>query len=67
MFGQFAQFGKEMGTWASNGFQISDQAEARMEICRACPYLNGNKCQQCGCFMPAKTKLSTSQCPIGKW
>ena len=24
-------------------------------------------CQECGCFMPAKTRLKGAVCPIGKW
>lgn len=42
-------------------------AKERMEICKACPNLKLNFCKECGCFMPAKTKLKWASCPIGKW
>jgi hypothetical protein len=46
-----------------------EEAEARMEICRACDsFSKGLKtCGQCGCFMPAKTKLRAVACPLNKW
>jgi len=49
---------------------ISDEiAGSRYTICKQCPKFNqGVKtCQECGCFMPAKTKLDGATCPIGKW
>jgi len=69
MFGQVAQFATEVTRWGAGGFKISEVAEERMQVCATCDYFNMDyaTCQQCGCFMPAKTKLSTSHCPIGKW
>jgi hypothetical protein len=43
----------------------------RLIICKACPeYINRgllSKCNACGCFLLAKTKLKTQKCPVGKW
>jgi hypothetical protein len=42
--------------------------ELRMEICNSCDDLNSfNFCTHCGCFMPLKTELANSSCPVGKW
>lgn len=46
----------------------TEEAEARMAICKACPLLRPmNRCKECGCFMDAKTKLKNVSCPLGKW
>lgn len=41
----------------------------RLEICKACPELiqATSQCKKCGCVMTLKTKLSSAECPIGKW
>ena len=41
----------------------------RLEICEECPsYSNHLKlCRECGCYMPAKTLLPNSTCPLKKW
>lgn len=40
----------------------------RMEICKTCPFKgDDNRCGKCGCFLPAKTRVKKSTCPIGKW
>lgn len=40
----------------------------RMDICINCEFLiNLKRCSKCGCFMPVKTQLKKSKCPIGKW
>lgn len=46
-----------------------DEATRRYELCNACPHFRTmtKTCAQCGCFMPAKTKLLQSSCPIGVW
>lgn len=43
--------------------------EQRLEICKTCPnYIHATStCKRCGCFMVAKTHLSSAECPIGKW
>ena len=44
-------------------------AEARLSICKECPfYLKPtSQCSKCGCVMPLKTKLEAAACPEGKW
>lgn len=42
--------------------------ESRLKICESCEFYKITKqCSKCGCFMPLKTKLAISECPIGKW
>jgi hypothetical protein len=43
--------------------------EERYAECQACPHFvhTTTTCMKCGCFMFAKTHLSTASCPIGKW
>ena len=49
--------------------QTLEQGRRRMDICRSCDRFNNTTklCKECGCFMPAKTKLPNEACPIGKW
>jgi len=44
-------------------------AKARIEICIDCDYFvkTTKTCNQCGCYMPAKTRSSASSCPKGYW
>jgi hypothetical protein len=41
----------------------------RMGTCRECEHLLKltNTCKKCGCFMLAKTKFTSSKCPLDKW
>lgn len=53
------------GQLATGG--TTDPAE-RMAICKACPFMGDDKrCGKCGCFLPAKTRVAKSSCPIGLW
>ena len=51
--------------------KISPQelADRRYAICTACPMYNKVLliCNDCGCFLPAKTKLKEATCPQNKW
>lgn len=41
---------------------------ARMDICNTCPFKGKDqRCGKCGCFLPAKTRIAKSSCPIGLW
>lgn len=44
-------------------------SESRISICLSCPSFIAltKQCKKCGCFMPAKTKLSNAKCPLNKW
>lgn len=46
-----------------------EEANARFDMCKACPELIklSNQCKKCGCFMILKTKLAKAECPLGKW
>jgi len=41
--------------------------KARLETCDTCPERVGERCSACGCFIAAKAKWASSDCPIGKW
>lgn len=46
-----------------------DVQKARMEMCRACEHFLEfpQACHKCACYMPFKTKLKSSECPLHKW
>ena len=49
---------------------VPDEVEkTRIKMCRACPSWNkqANRCTECGCQMKVKAKLTSSECPLGKW
>lgn len=41
----------------------------RLKTCDECPRLfrPTGQCKECGCFVKAKSRLKTSECPLGKW
>jgi hypothetical protein len=47
----------------------TEQSISRMDICNSCDRLMTpvKICKECYCFMPAKTLIPISQCPLGKW
>jgi len=56
---------KSAGQLATGG--VTDPTE-RMKICDSCPFKGDDKrCGLCGCFLPAKTRVAKSSCPIGLW
>lgn len=46
-----------------------DVAQTRMQVCQTCPKFKQTMkiCGACGCYLPAKTKLKGSTCPLNKW
>lgn len=46
-----------------------DKARLRLEVCKRCPAFNHKtmRCNDCGCFMPAKVQLNGAKCPQGRW
>jgi len=44
-------------------------SKQRLSVCKTCEFYKAMlfTCQKCGCFMPLKTLLSDSKCPVGKW
>jgi hypothetical protein len=47
----------------------TDEREARLAICHDCEfYLQATtQCKKCGCFVPMKSWLKKSECPMNKW
>ena len=49
--------------------ETTPESISRMEICNSCDRLMTpvKICKECYCFMPAKTLIPISTCPLGKW
>lgn len=45
----------------------SDAAAARLQVCRTCPSLRGDRCVECGCYMMIKAHVASTTCPLDKW
>jgi len=55
---------------ATSGDRVLVEARVRnkrLEICKACEHCDGSRCSQCGCFVSAKTLLTSEDCPLGFW
>lgn len=52
-------------------YYIKDErvVRERVNTCFWCPeYINlTGQCSECGCFIKAKAKLKTEDCPLEKW
>lgn len=49
---------------------IVELSNKRMDVCKECkPYFikMTSRCGKCGCYLPAKTKVTSEQCPIKRW
>lgn len=57
------------GFKALAGLSEKELYDKRMPICKACDKFNKAiyVCNNCGCFLPAKTRVQTEACPEGKW
>jgi hypothetical protein len=44
-----------------------DEWEGRLDECMRCPFLDGQQCGKCHCFVEAKTWVATESCPQGRW
>ena len=50
------------------GNHVTDGEQTkRLLICDSCEHKSGTRCNLCRCFLSYKTKLTSSECPIGKW
>jgi len=49
--------------------EVKAQALERLKVCQGCPRLTPkiNRCEECGCLMPAKVFFKGASCPLGKW
>jgi hypothetical protein len=46
----------------------SEVQEARYDICKICPSFTLLKtCNECGCIIPLKVKMTSASCPLSKW
>ena len=47
----------------------TELSKPRTAICNLCQHKNKklNSCNECGCFLPAKTRVEDAQCPFGYW
>ena len=51
-----------------NSFIADDKTvDNRVETCNNCENQKLNVCTLCGCFIPAKVRLTVSSCPANKW
>ena len=50
-------------------FASDDIVASRRATCKTCEVRNTtlNTCTICSCYIPAKTKLLNSSCPMEKW
>lgn len=50
-------------------FVNPDVQKKRLDVCRECPYFDGQqgRCKHCGCFLAYKVRFSLESCPLNKW
>jgi len=48
-------------------FVSKEQRSERLDVCNQCEELENGRCSECGCFVVAKSWLTTEDCPTGKW
>jgi len=58
-----------LGWWLhlTNDKTTRKLSRGRRLVCDGCPFNNENYCEQCGCYIPAKTRILTESCPQEKW
>ena len=66
---QAANLFQSVVAFVGDGCGIVDDAQyrERLEICRTCDRLSGNRCLACGCFIYVKARGRIFRCPIGHW
>lgn len=48
--------------------EVEELASQRLAICDSCSKkTKTNRCSECGCYLPAKTRSLNSNCPLNKW
>lgn len=64
-----ANFAAAVTAHARSGFKTlsADEVDARLAACATCAQNNGGRCAACGCFLAAKAKWATQDCPLGRW
>lgn len=63
------QFAEGLKNTIVKNEQIELLHKERMSVCQTCEHYNTStsQCKICGCFMPIKTRSTTSKCPKGYW
>lgn len=58
-----------LGLIDRSSYTSEDEAQTRIDVCDGCnSFIHLTKqCKECGCFMPLKTKLKNTKCPLNKW
>ena len=70
---QAATFAGAVARHVAGGLAVvpEETYQQRLEICRACPNLHGNRCSLCKCRVAgdtlAKARWAKEKCPVGKW
>ena len=49
--------------------QTRELSKERLAVCKLCPKRNRylDQCTECGCFLPAKSRVIDADCPLGLW
>lgn len=57
------------GWWFMLRGKNNELSKTRSAICSPCQHKDKrlNSCKECGCFLPAKTRVDDAQCPFGYW
>lgn len=45
----------------------SGSYEQRLDICKACDFLNAGTCNACGCYVEIRAAAKNSSCPKKRW
>ena len=55
--------------WAFDTKESREVSKPRMAICKECPYRIKltDTCRECGCYLPAKTRVPDETCPLLRW
>lgn len=56
-------------TFVAAGCPLADEetVAARLAACAGCDARKDGRCTACGCVLAAKARLSTEECPLGRW
>tara|TARA_A100000172_G_C3041210_1_gene110554 strand:- start:741 stop:965 length:225 start_codon:yes stop_codon:yes gene_type:complete len=62
-------FTKAIAKYAKSGFENVPRFEylKRLSTCNECEFREHDVCGVCGCYLEAKAKWNTEDCPKNKW
>ena len=67
---RIGRFIKALWRYIRYGKRVSfDEYVTRLNSCRYCLHTDTEKwtCKKCGCYIIKKCKMSTEECPAGRW